>query len=344
MAPHDTEERELSVPELEAEMLVPRPIGGANDGGDRAFVGLIRFSGLLVLAVIAAIGIFLSWRGSQAIGKAGFGFLTIQDWQPGRNHFGIAGILTGTFLIAIVAVVIATPVALGMALFMSEVAPPWLRRILVSTVDLMAAVPSVVFAFWGKDYLQGGVIPISRWLSTWFGWIPIFHVDAADAANPLSSGTIYTASTFVVGVVVALMVLPIQCVVMRECFVQAPLGEREAAYALGATRWGMIRSVVLPFGRGGIIGGTMLGLGRALGETIVVLFIISPVFNIQTHLLQAGGNSVAGLIAQQYGEASSFGVSALMAAGLSLFVVTLLVNLTASAVIARSRSGAVSEV
>jgi phosphate transport system permease protein len=146
-----------------------------------------------------------------------------------------------------------------------------------------------------------------------------------------------------VGIAVSMMVIPILCSVMRESFSQAPMGEREGAYALGATRWGMIRTVVLPFGKGGIIGGTMLGLGRALGETIVVILIISPVFTINTHILQSGGNSVSGLIANLVSESSKFGISALMAAGLSLFALTLVVNFSAAAVVARSRSGAESD-
>ncbi len=239
---------------------------------------------------------------------------------------------------------IAVPIALGLALFISEIAPAPIRRTLVSLVDLMAAVPSVVYGLWALEFLQGRTVPISRWISTWFGWVPIFKVNGADPSNPLQSGSLYSASTFIVGIAVSLMVIPILCSVMRECFAQAPLGEREGAYALGATRWGMIRSVVLPFGRGGIIGGTMLGLGRALGETIVVILIISPVYNVNLHILQSGGNSVSGLIANLYSESSSFGTSALMAAGLALFALTLIVNFSASAVVARSRSGAESEV
>jgi phosphate transport system permease protein len=139
------------------------------------------------------------------------------------------------------------------------------------------------------------------------------------------------------------MVMPIQSSVMREVFSQVPLGEREGAFALGATRWGAIRVVSLPFARGGIIGGTMLGLGRALGETIAVLLIISPSFEINFRILESGGNSVSSLIALGYKEASSFGLSALMAAGLALFAMTLVVNFIASAFVARSRSGASSE-
>jgi phosphate transport system permease protein len=228
-------------------------------------------------------------------------------------------------------------------LFITEVAPARARGLLIALVDLMAAVPSVVYGLWGRVFLQGRAIGLSRWISTWFGWIPPFKVTGADPGNPLADATVYTASTFIAGLVVALMVIPIQSSIMREVFSQVPVGEREGAFALGATRWGMIRSVSLPFARGGIIGGTMLGLGRALGETIAVILIISPRFDMNFHVLEAGGNSVSSLIGLRYSEASGFGLSALMAAGLALFGVTLVVNFTASAFVARSRSGASSE-
>jgi phosphate transport system permease protein len=204
-------------------------------------------------------------------------------------------------------------------------------------------VPSVVFGLWGLFLLQGQMVGLSRWINTWLGWIPLFKVEGADPTSPLSTVSVYTASTFIAGVVVAGMATPIACVVMREVFSQVPVGEREGAFALGATRWGMIRAVTLPFGRGGIIGGTMLGLGRALGETIAVVLIISPRFDVSFHVLEAGSNSVSSLIALRYSEASGFGLSALFAAGLVLFAITLVVNFTASWFIARSRSGASSE-
>jgi len=315
----------------------------ARTPAERAFLGLTRTGALVVLAVIALVGLFLTLKAIPALRVAKFSFLTTQAWQPDIHHFGIAGIITGTILIAVVAVVIAVPVALGLSLYISEVAPAAIRRTLVSLVDLMAAVPSVVYGLWALEFLQGRVVGVSRWISTWFGWIPIFKVNGADPSNPVQSGTLFSASTFIVGIAVSLMVIPILCSVMRESFSQAPLGEREGAYALGATRWGMIRSVVLPFGKGGIIGGTMLGLGRALGETIVVILIISPVFTANVHILQSGGNSVSGLIANLYNESSPFGTAALMAAGLALFALTMIVNFSATAVVTRSRSGAESD-
>ncbi|MGW2767609.1 phosphate ABC transporter permease subunit PstC [Streptomyces sp. NPDC001275] len=321
----------------------PRRPRAARGFGDRVFRFQLTATGVVVLAIMAAVGLFLLLRAGQALRVAKFSFLTTAAWQPDVHNFGIAAVLTGTLLIAAVAVIISVPLAIATALFISDVAPRKLRRSLVTMVDLMAAVPSVVYGLWGLFLLQENVIGLSRWLSDWFGWIPLFKVDGTQPGDPLASASVYTASTFVAGIVVALMVTPIQCSVMREVFAQAPAGEREGAYALGATRWGMIRAVVLPYGKGGIIGGTMLGLGRALGETIAVYMIISPVFVIQPHILQTGANSVSALIALHYGDASPFGMSALMAAGLALFVLTLAVNFTASTIAARSRSGAQSE-
>lgn len=321
----------------------PRPTVATPGVGDRIFRRGSSAAGATVLAIMAAVGLFLSIEAAQALKMMGTSFITTAEWQPDRGQFGIAAVLTGTISIALVAVTVAVPLALGTALFITEVAPARIRSTLIALVDLMAAVPSVVYGLWGLFLLQGQIIGLSRWLSTWLSWIPIFRVTGADPGNPLANETVYTASTFIAGVVVALMVMPIQCSVMREVFSQVPTGEREGAFALGATRWGMIRSVSLPFGRGGVIGGTMLGLGRAMGETIAVLLIISPRFDINTHVLEAGGNSVSSLIALRYNEASGFGLSALMAAGLSLFAMTLVVNFTAAAFVARSRSGASSE-
>ncbi|MFC4032791.1 phosphate ABC transporter permease subunit PstC [Streptomyces polygonati] len=316
-----------------------------SDSGlpDRVFRGVARGGGGLVLVVMLLVGGFLLYRGWQALRVAGFGFLTTAAWDPDAGHFGIAAVILGTVLIAAVAVVVSIPLAIGTALYISEYSPARLRRTLVSVVDLMAAVPSVVYGLWGLFFLQGKVIGLARWLSTYLGWFPLFKVDGADPHDPLATATVYTASTFIAGLVVAMMVTPIIASIIREVFSQAPVGEREGAYALGATRWGMIRSVVLPYGKGGMIGGTMLGLGRALGETIGVYLVISPVFVIQPHILQSGTSSVSSLIALRYGEASKLGMSALMAAGLALFLMTLVVNFAASSIVARSRSGATAE-
>lgn len=319
---------------------VPRRPVARPVGADRVFRLVATASGAAVIAVLGCVGLFLSLRAMQALRRAGWSFLTTAAWQPDGGHFGIAAVLVGTVLIACVALVVAVPLALFTALYIAEYAPIRLRRTLISLVDLMAAVPSVVYGLWGFFLLQGQVLGVARWLATWLGWIPVFAVDGTDPRDPLATATVYTSSTFVAGLVVGLMVTPLACSIMREVFSRAPVGEREGALALGSTRWGMIRTVVLPFGKGGIIGGSMLSLGRALGETIAVYMIISPVFVVQPHILQNGTSSVSSLIALQYGAATPFGTSALMAAGLALFVLTLAVNMGASAVVARSRSGA----
>jgi phosphate transport system permease protein len=333
----------VTQPSPAAEVPSKRSLQSAPSGMDRLFRAIIRSAGTSVLGIMIAVGLFLGLRAANALSVAKFSFLSTTNWAPDAHHFGIAAVLTLTVLIAAVATTVSVPLALGTALFISEIAPNWAKRSLISIIDLMAAVPSVVYGLWGLFFLEGHVIGVARFINTWFSWIPIFKVTGSDPSNPLAPASIYTASTFVAAIVVAMMVMPIQCAIMREGFSQAPPGEREGAYALGATRWGMISTVVMPFGRGAMIGGTMLGLGRALGETIAVYLIISPVFRINWHILETGSNSVSSLIALRYGDSSSFGLSALMAAGLALFILTLIVNFGASAVVARSRSGATSE-
>jgi phosphate transport system permease protein len=321
----------------------PRKLSSRLSPADRVFRAVARAGGLVVLVLLGLVGTFLGFRAAQALHKAGWSFLTTQAWNPNGGGFGIAAVIVGTVLIALVAVVFAVPLAIGTALYISEYAPRRFQRLLVGVVDLMAAVPSVVFGLWGAFLLQWHIVSLSRWINDWLGWIPVFQVEGVTRHSPQPTATAYSSSTFIAGVVVALMITPIACSIMREAFTQAPAGEREGAYALGATRWGMIRAVVVPFGLGAIVGGTMLGLGRALGETIAVVMIISPVFVIQPHLLQHGTSSISSLIALQYSEATPFAVSALMAAGLALFGLTLLVNVIAAMIVARSRSGAVSE-
>lgn len=295
-----------------------------------------------MLAIMTMVGVFLALRAAPALEATGFSFLTEESWKPTTGVFGIAAILTGTISVGLVAVTVAVPLALGTALFISEYAPAGFRRTLISLVDLMAAVPSVVYGLWGLLMFQNHFYLVSKWISTWFGWIPVFAVPGSNPGDPLDTITQYKSSILIAGIVVGLMITPIMCSVMREAFSQAPVGEREAALGLGATKWGMIRTVVLPFGKGGIIGGAMLGLGRALGETIAVALILSFVVAYQPHILQKGGSTVSSLIATKYGEAQTMALSGLMAAGLALFFLTLVVNFVAASIVARSRSGAES--
>jgi len=322
--------------------VAPRELRTRPSRADAVFRATSYAAGGITVAIMLAVGLFLTLRSSEALGVAGPSFFWTQEWNPEAGDFGIVAVLFGTVSIALVAMAFSVPLALGTALLISEIAPPRLKSILITLVDLMAAVPSVVYGLWGVFFLQASVIPVAQWISYYFGWIPIFAVTGPDGTRVTAAGE-FTSSAFIAGIVVALMVAPTQTSVMREAFSQAPIGEREGALALGSTRWGMIRTVVLPFGRGGIIGGTMLGLGRALGETIAVYMIISPIFTINWEVLSKGSNSISALIALRYGEASQFGLSALMAAGLTLFVITLIVNFTASSIVARSRSGAQSE-
>jgi phosphate transport system permease protein len=321
----------------------PRTLEQRRGRGDKFFSGLMASSGSVVLITMSAVGLFLALESIPAFRRTGFSFFTTSAWQPSTGEFGVAAIIGFTVMIAAIAVAVALPISLATSLFITEIAPRRLRGALVAMVDLMAAVPSVVYGVWGALVLQPHSTGVAQFLASWFGWIPLFDVSGHDPSNPLSSPAVFLASSFTAGLVVSMMVMPIQCSVMREVFSQVPAGEREGAFALGSTRWGMITVVSLPFGRGGIIGGTMLGLGRALGETIAVVLIISPRFDFSFHMLETGSNSVSALIALRFAEASDFDLSALMAAGLTLFMMTLVVNFVASWFVARSRSGASSE-
>jgi phosphate transport system permease protein len=321
-----------------------RSLKSRPTGADEVFRQVTSASALAVLVIMLLVGSFLAIRASDSLGVAGFDFVTETAWQPAAHKFGIAGVLTGTVLVGLVAVSVAVPLATATALYISEYAPARIERTLISLVDLMAAVPSVVYGLWGFFLLQYKVVPLSQWLSEHLGFIPGFGISSQGyvKGSALSQVTVFTSSTFIAGIVVGFMVTPVICAVMREAFSQAPIGEREGAYALGATKWGMIRTVVLPFGKGGMIGGSMLGLGRALGETIAVYMILSVVPGFQPNIFQNGGSTVSSLIALQYGEAGGFSLSALFAAGLALFAMTLVINFAASSIVARSRSGAES--
>jgi phosphate transport system permease protein len=317
---------------------LPRTIVARPSTGDKIFRGVLRGSGWSVFLITGLILAFLIARAAKAFGKMGSAFLTTQSWIVySPQHFGIAAILPMGILIAIIAMLIAVPTGIAVALYISEYSPLWLRRPLIAVVDLMAAIPSIIFGVWGLLFLEPRMLGFDSWLGRHLGWIPFFNfrLGTSTPAN-------YATSTFIAGVVVSLMVIPIVTSLSRQVFSQAPQGEREGAYALGATRWGVIRTVVLPFGRGGVIGASMLGLGRALGETIAVTLIVSATFRFNFHVLETGGNSIPSAIANEFSsfpDPGSMGLSALMAAGLVLFGMTLIVNTLGAIVIGRSRSG-----
>jgi phosphate transport system permease protein len=317
---------------------VPRRIDPGRSRGDARFEQGARSIGLVVLVLTGAVGLFLGYQMIPTLHRYGLSFFTETQWLPRQDVVGLAAVLVGTAEVALIALVVGFPLALLTALYISEYAPVRLRSTLVALVDLMAAVPSIIYGLWGFFLLQPHALHVSRWLAQHAGWFPLFHV-GTDPNSASWAQTRFTASAFIAGLAVAMMVVPLACAVMRGVFAQAPLGEREAALALGSTRWGMIRTVVLPFGRGGIIGGTMLALGRALGETVAVLLIISPAFEIKPRILEVGTETTSALIAGLFGEASAAQLSALLAAGFVLFVITLGINTVAAVFVNRSRSG-----
>ncbi|MCW2886875.1 MAG: phosphate transport system permease protein [Streptosporangiaceae bacterium] len=296
--------------------------------GDRLFAGAARGSGITILAIMAAIAAFLIWKAIPALQADKSNFLTAQEWNPDGTpaSFGIAQLAFGTVLSSFLALIIATPVAIGIALFISFYAPKRLASGLGYVVDLLAAVPSIVYGLWGLNFLVTRMTSISGFLNDYFGWIPLFG-----GGNP-GGRSIFTAS-----VVLAIMILPIISAISREVFLQVPRTNVEAALALGATRWEMIRMAVLPFGRSGVISAAMLGLGRAMGETIAVAMVLSVTPGINWHILQDGGNTFAANIANTFGMAAPVGKNALIASGLVLFVITLLVNMGARWVVARRK-------
>ncbi|HVL06013.1 MAG TPA: phosphate ABC transporter permease subunit PstC [Acidimicrobiales bacterium] len=281
-----------------------------------------------VVIVLLAMTLFLLARAWPAVRTAGLGFLTEREWFPDATpaRFGIAALLWGTLMSSILALAVAVPVAIGSALYVTEYARPAVGRWIGYLVDVLAAVPSVVYGLWGLLFLVPRLVPVQRFLADHFGFIPLFR-------NP---DGIYGKSVFAAAVVLALMVLPIIAAVSREVFRQVPQELREAALALGATRWEVVRTSVLPPSRSGVVGAIILGLGRALGETIAVALVLASTFDIHLRILEPGGNTIAANIATKFGEAGEVGRSALIASGLVLFAITLAATVAARGVIRRT--------
>ncbi|ANP55928.1 phosphate transport system permease protein [Streptomyces griseochromogenes] len=301
---------------------------GATRPGDRIFLGLSRGSGILLLVIMAAIAVFLTYRASLAISKDHGNFLTTFEWNTNLTppSFGIAVLAFGTIVSSIIAMALAVPVAVAIALFLTHYAPRKLSGPIAYVIDLLAAVPSIVYGLWGALILVPHMQGLYGWLNDYLGWTGIFSWDGGAPRAMLT-----------VGILLAIMILPIITNVSREVFRQVPRMHEEAALALGATRWEVVRMAVLPFGRSGVISASMLGLGRALGETMAVATVLSPSYDIQASLLDPGGGTFAQNIASKFGEATEQGRDALIASGLVLFVITLLVNGAARAIIARRK-------
>jgi len=303
---------------------------------DKVFRFVVTSGGFTALIILSLISIFLLLQGLPVFRDQGLKFVTGFDWNAGDPDngvpatFGIGAMLIGTLVVSFIGLVIALPLAVGTALFLTYYAPHWIKRPLTIMVDLMAAIPSVIYGLWGFFILMPHAIYWAKLLHKYLGFIPFFDMPAP----------VYERSPFIAGIVVGIMIVPIIAAISREVFSQVPLDRVQAAYALGASKWTMIRSVVLPFGASGIAGGAMLGLGRAMGETIAIYLVLNIYFIPNFDILFSSGGNVASLIVSRFGEAGEYELRALMAAGLILFIVTLLVNFLSDRIVKRtSRTG-----
>ncbi len=311
--------------ELAEEVPIAFPVD--RSAADRSFRALLFCSSLILLAVLAAVTLKLMFDARSALFYSGVHFLTSDRWDPQSLHpsYGILGDLVGSLIIAVVALVVAVPVSVATALMINEYGPRRLRRFLIALVDLLAALPSVIFGLWGLRYFSAHVFGTTKWLSHHADFIPFFRAPQETYGNSL----------FVCGLVVSVMVVPIITSISREVMAQVPREQCEAALALGGTRWAMVTEVILPFARKGIVGGALLGLGRALGETIAVLLILAGNNTVWLHILSPGGGAISALIAEKFTDLPPQGDSALSLAGLTLFAVTLVISLAARAIVGR---------
>lgn len=313
------------------------PLGGdrASTGrlGDRLFGGAATGAGLIVIGLVTLIGVFLISQAVPSLLKNEANFLTSTEWNVSGEHprFGILRLLWVTVLSSLMALSLAVPVGIAVALFITNYAPRWLSKPAASTVDLLAAVPSIIFGLWGLRVLGPRTSGMQDFLRENFGWFPLFK------ESTVSSFT----TIFLAGIVLAIMILPIITALSREVFAQTPTTHKEGALALGATKWEMIRTAVLPFGKPGVISAAMLGLGRALGETVAVMILISSLaagtdFSFS---LFDGGETFASKIALGAGEFDTpQKTGAYIAAGLVLFILTFIVNAIARVVIERRKA------
>jgi phosphate transport system permease protein len=296
--------------------------------GDRVFRTLCVTAAAISLVIVSATIIFMVDESRPAFSASGvWSFFSDSVWNGIVGTFGVFGLLIGTLIIGVIAIVVAVPMAVMMALFINEYAPRRVARALTTMIDLLAALPSLIFGIWGRDAFKNQLFPIARWLSDHLVAIPVFRLS--------SNSPRLVGSSFIAGVIVGIMAMPIVCSISREVMSRVPKELCEGALALGGTRWAMIRAVVLPFGRSGIVGGTLLGFGRALGETIAVALVIELSYDANFNVLEAGAGSIAALVAIRFGEATQLEKSGLVAAGLALLLMTFTVSLVARRIVTR---------
>ena len=311
----------------------PREISTKPRRSDQIFRTVVTIGGMASLVILGLIALFLSIKGIHILNEERLGFITKSNWEVitdadgniAQKNFGIAAMLVGTFICAIIAVVVGVPIAVLSAIYLTIYAGGKIKNFLISLIDLMAAFPSLLFGFWGFFVFMNSAQYWAKLLNKYLDFIPIFKVPAP----------IFERSPFIAGLVLAIMIIPIVTSISREVFSQTPLDRIQAAYALGASKFAMIKAVVIPYGRGGVIGGAMLGLGRAMGETVAVYTVLNVVYQINWQVLFGAGGNVASLILLKFGEAGPYEVDALMAAGLILFILTLLVNAVADLLVSR---------
>jgi phosphate transport system permease protein len=307
-----------------ADIPAPRVITTQPRRSDQIFRAVVTVGGMTSLVILGLIALFLSLKGISVLQVEKFSFITESKWEVlqdaegkvAESTFGLGAMLIGTFLSAFIAVIVGVPIAVLSALYLTFYARGPVKKLLISLVDLMAAFPSLLFGFWGFIVLMGSAEYWAKLLNKYLGFIPIFDVPAP----------IFERSPFIAGLVLAIMIIPIVTAISREIFDQTPLDRVQAAYALGASKLAMIRAVVIPYGRGGVVGGAMLGLGRAMGETVAVYTVLNVVYQVNWQVLFGAGGNVASLILLKFGEAGPDEVNALMAAGLVLFLLTLTVS------------------
>jgi phosphate transport system permease protein len=306
---------------------VPVPLKPAQTRADKVFLVTLLVASAIVLVAICAILYFLVESSVPAIRYAGLHLITSEHWAQTGTHqqFGLLGALVGTVMIAAIALMVGVPVSLCAALLINEYAPRSTKRWMTSAVDLLAVLPSLLYGLWGLKVLGNQIYGFTKWLSAHASFIPVFREPDATYGN----------SIFVCGVVVGIMIIPIVTSVSREVMAQAPRDACEAAMALGGTKWGMVTDVILPFARNGILGAVLLGLGRALGETVAVLLILSQTNVIHLNILGPGGGQIPALIANNFESVNALAKSALTVSGLLLFITILAINFTARRVVGR---------
>jgi phosphate transport system permease protein len=305
-----------------------RGLHASGGSADRAFKSTAYLAGGLVLLVLGLVTYTMVNRSTDAWSHMGLDFFTSRTWNPPEQFYGILSYVFGTVYTACIALAISVPLSLGIALFITQVAPRWLQRTMTYVIDLLAVVPSVVFGLWGVLVLSVHIKGFYKWMSSTFDGVPV--LGSVFGPNPQGR------SFFTAGIILAVMITPIIVSLSREVIQTTPQNEKEAALALGATRWEMIRGAVLPHSTGGLVGAVMLGLGRAMGETIAVALVIGSATGRIGLNVFAGGNSMPAVITAEWGEADALKKSALIAMAVTLFVMTILVNVVATTVVNRS--------